>query len=336
MDEYSHQSKLAPIERLPTEITQDIFLQSLNLSFPRASLSISQKLNDLYIYNTVADHAFKFKDPFPRKVPESVVENQTQLFSMRWMTWDFFTQYLSRHVKSKSCGCPIGIKCHDKAGCGGQDSSENQASKYSYNEIYLPGIPDIRCSLPTKLTRGPFTDDKISFLLCLLRISKMSVDWANKDAVRIASLGKREAIMERNLDAVHMFSRVRRLGKAPNLKLVKFAVMEAGCDRSIVLNLMTAAKEWGHRRWNDVELDAWVARQEAKGNPKGKWLRIKLDEVRYGRMPDPTTGDYRGDILEVRKSPFRVSENQGHIRPQHGIVMIELTIRRPCRWSIFE
>jgi hypothetical protein len=134
----------------------------------------------------------------------------------------------------------------------------------------------------------------------------MSVDWADKNAVRVAVQGKREAIMDRNLDAVHIFSRTRRLGRAPNLELVKFAVLEAGCDRSIVLDLMIAAREWGHRRWNDVELDAWVARQEAKGEPKGKWLRTKLEELRAGRYPDAKTGDYVGDLLEVRDAPFRV------------------------------
>jgi hypothetical protein len=65
------------------------------------------------------------------------------------------------------------------------------------------------------------------------------------------------AILEGNLEAVYLFSRVRRLGKAPNLGLVKFAVLEGGCDRSIVFELITAGRLWGHRRWEDVELDAW-------------------------------------------------------------------------------
>jgi hypothetical protein len=134
----------------------------------------------------------------------------------------------------------------------------------------------------------------------------MSVDWADKNAVRVAVQGKRDAIMERNLDAVQIFSRARRLGRAPNLELVKFAVLEAGCDRSIVLNLMVAAREWGHRRWNDIELDAWVSRQEENGEPKGKWLRIKLEELRSGRYPDAKTGDYVGDLIEIREAPFRV------------------------------
>jgi hypothetical protein len=98
---------------------------------------------------------------------------------------------------------------------------------------------------------------------------------------------------------------MRRLAKAPNLDLVKFAVIEGGCDRSIVLELMTAAREWGHRRWVDVELDAWVVQEGARGNPKARWLRIKLDELRFGKFPDPKTGDYVGDCLIVKRRAER-------------------------------
>lgn len=170
-------------------------------------------------------------------------------------------------------------------------------------------LPKIYCPITQKLLHGPWTDDKIKFLNGLLRMSTISVDWTDKDAVRIAVKGKREAILQRNLDAVHLFSRVRRLGKAPNIELVKFAVMEAGCDRSVVFDLIVAAMDWGHRRWNDVELDQWVVKKEREGDLKGRWLRVKLEELRRGKHPDRDMGDYVGvkDVLELRDAPFRVS-----------------------------
>jgi hypothetical protein len=309
LEQYS--PKLAPIETLPTEITQDIFLRCLNTNLPLASPYISAKLQDFHIYNLLCDYAFGYTTSPIFVKPQRRIENQTELFQRRWMTWPFFEQYLTKRVPPFPCGCPIYVECTELGGCkesqSGADTSTRQHPDPS------PRLLDIRGALPRKLTHGPWSSEKLSFLRCLLRISKMSIDWTDRDAIRTARQGKRDAIMERDLDAVHMFSRVRRLGKAPDLALVKYAVLEAGCDRSIVLNLMTAAKEWGHRQWQDLELDAWIAREEAKGNPKAKWLKIKLDELRFGRMPDPTTGDYRGDILEVRKAPFRVScEHTGY------------------------
>jgi hypothetical protein len=299
--------QLAPIELLPVEIIQDIFLRTLNLNLPLASVTIASKLEDKHIYRLVCDHAFGY-DVLPTiPKPKQLSIYQNQLFAMRWMRWEFFDEYISQRVPSRACGCPILIDCHERGrttidcNCTIPDCKLRR-----HGDDKSTNLPRIRCSLPQKLLRGPWTDDKIRFLNGLLRISNMSVDWADKNAVRVAVQGKREAIMDRNLDAVHIFSRTRRLGRAPNLELVKFAVLEAGCDRSIVLDLMIAAREWGHRRWNDVELDAWVARQEANGESKGKWLGIKLEELRSGKYPDAKTGDYVGDLLEVRDSPFRV------------------------------
>jgi hypothetical protein len=299
--------RLAPIETLPTEIIQDIFLQNMNISLPLASPIIASKLESHHVYNSLCDYAFYYNIPPSTGKRNGWIAFQSQILAMRWLRWDFFRDYLSSRVPPRPCGCSIVIDCHEKGGCKEMDSQSTTDSVHHNDEELCQKVLIVRCSLPKKLLRGPWTEDKTSFLRCLLRISKSSVDWSNKDAVRLAGQGKREAIMERNLDAVHLFSRTRRLGRAPTLEIVKFAVLEAGCNRSIVLNLMVAAREWGQRQWNDIELDAWVVRQEAKGDPKGRWLRIKLEELRAGRYPDLTTGDYIGDVLNIRNSPFRVS-----------------------------
>jgi hypothetical protein len=129
----------------------------------------------------------------------------------------------------------------------------------------------------------------------------MSIDRADKEAIRIATRGRLGAIRDRSYDAAYLFAHSRRLGSAVSLDLIKFAVVDCGCDRSIVFDLMIAAKESKMSRWNDVELDAWVAQQEASGNPKGKWLKKKLEEVRSGRWPDPETANYPPvDVLQIR------------------------------------
>lgn len=291
---------LSPIERLPAEILQEIFpLTHMDPNLPKASLTISRKLSDRYVLSRFCDKAFQ------QSVSSNTAVNyrerqerwrlQRQAFDLRWMTWDFFSWYLQRWKRR--------IATHPGEHLNRTQWPAMVGCRWLRCKInsYNHEIPQIICPLPNKLLRGPFTEEKLSFLGCLLNISNASVDWASRASVRLSTLAKREAILERNLEAVHLLSRTRRLAKAPNLELVKFAVIQGGCDRSIVLELMIAAREWGHRRWGDVELDAWVAREAAKGNPKARWLRLKLDDLRFGRFPDPKTGDYVGDCLVLKE-----------------------------------
>lgn len=153
----------------------------------------------------------------------------------------------------------------------------------------------------------------------------MTVDWADSDVRKMALEGKREAILERNLEVVELFNHNRRLGKAPGMATVRFAVMEAGCDRSIVYDIMATARTWGLRgdSWECPELDAWCDERIKSGDPKGKWLQLKLQELRatYGTgnaiwengaggqgslhgVMHPESGDYDGgedDKLMVNK-----------------------------------
>lgn len=270
---YSTPNHLAPIELIPVEITQNVFLQILDLNFPLASHIIAVKLADKYIYRHVCDYAFGHEIPFDIAKPKhrstcEIKLYQSQLFALRWMRWEFFQDHTSQRMAPWACG----YHCDDKGGKSGVICNctfpDCQLRRRGDETSTL--LPKIYRPIPQKLLHGPWTDDKIKFLNGLLRMSTMSVDWTDKDAVRIAVKGKREAILQRNLDAVHLFSRVRRLGKAPNIELVKFAVMEAGCDRSVVFDLIVAAMDWGHRRWNDVELDQWVVKKEREGDLKGR------------------------------------------------------------------
>jgi hypothetical protein len=131
----------------------------------------------------------------------------------------------------------------------------------------------------------------------------MTVDWADETTRKLVLLGKKEAVREGNLEVVELFNHNRRLGKPPGLEMVKLAVFEGGCDRSIVYDTMVTARTWGVRgdAWKCNLLDRWCEEQIHAANPKGKWLKIKLQELRqtgategeelYGYM-HPKTGDY--------------------------------------------
>jgi len=86
------------------------------------------------------------------------------------------------------------------------------------------------------------------------------------------------------------------------MDLVQFAVLEGGCDRTIVFDILSSAHTWGLRNWTSEVLDDWVKKAVEEGNPKGAWLKAKLDEL---RKPNPQltvhVGNYEmeDDILQV-------------------------------------
>jgi len=109
----------------------------------------------------------------------------------------------------------------------------------------------------------------------------MSVDWEDERCRRLVLEGRREAVLRGNLEVVELFNHNRRLGKAPNVEMVRFAVFEGGCDRSIVYDTMAAARIWNLRgdAWKDEELDNWCEERIKNGDPKGIWLKLKLEEL---------------------------------------------------------
>jgi len=311
--------ELALIETLPAEILQNIFLRTLKsniplaceANLPLASVTIAGKLSDYYTFSILCDEAFK---PIPKpahvsqyREREAQIRFQQRLFDIRWMRWGFFRWYLLRSTEARTCGCPVTITCFEGGGCKAE--STHAESKYppKYDAESPRGMPEIHCWLPDKLLRTPFTPSKLAFITCLLRVSKMSVNWASRDSINLSTAAKHSAIKDNNLPFVQLFSCTRRLCKAPNLNLVKFAVLEAGCARSVVFELMTSAREWGHRRWEDGELDVWSKVEEGRGNPKGAWVGAKLGELRGGSWPDAERGDYTamGDVLVVRNDGLR-------------------------------
>lgn len=284
---------LAPIELLAVELLQEIFLWSPNISLPEASPHIAAKLSHPRIYNVVCS-------TYLTSPPDGKAGNDTRkraelrevhgrIFQYRWMTWAYFESFISRQA-----GC---LSVHEGYSvvtwplCHAPWPSVTQPCDF-HSGAFLT----LRCPIPVKLLHGPWTDSKVSFLRFLLWATAMTVDWGDRDTRKLALEGKTEAFLTNNLAVVDLFNHSRRLGKPPTLEAVRFAVMEAGCDRSVVYNTMEAAIDWGLRlaRWNDTKLDKWCEEAIAARNPKGTWLKIKLDEARTSGLK-PRTGDYEAE-----------------------------------------
>jgi hypothetical protein len=305
---------LSYIERLPTELIQPIFFASgLNLALALASPHIAAKLSHRAIYRAVCT---KYLTRRLIHNPNHS-QNQTRLFASKWMTWEFFKSFILHAFEHVGCLCGKTVKegCFDPQ----WPPDFEDATTMTFSRSHWPALTFVKCRIPVKLLRAPWTEGKIQFLWFLLWTTSMTVDWADPEVLEAVRQGRKQAFLEKNLDAVQLFNHNRRLGRWPTLDLVRFAVIDAGCDRSIVYDTMAIARSSGLKGggWDCAQLDEWCEERIEAGDPKGGWLKTKLEELRqvdvlllnrpdagfserevYGVM-NPQTGDYdeEGDKL---------------------------------------
>ncbi|KAJ4351448.1 uncharacterized protein N0V89_006790 [Didymosphaeria variabile] len=284
---------LSYIERLPTELIQPIFLASgPNLALPLTSHYIAAKLSHKSTYYAVCTQYLK-----KRLIHNPNVSlNQTRLFASKWMTWEYFKSFLFDAFEHIGCLC--GKTAQE--GCFDAQWPPNfeDATAMTFSRSHCPALTFVKCRLPVKLLHGPWTQDKIQFLRFLLWMTSMTVEWANPEVLNIVREGRRQAFLEKNLEAVQLFNHNRRLGRSPDLGSVRFAVIEADCVRSIVYDTMASARLSGSRGrdWDCAELDEWCEKRIEAGDPKGTWLKVKLQELRQVDIFKSRDGDYERKI----------------------------------------
>ncbi|KAF1831420.1 hypothetical protein BDW02DRAFT_572031 [Decorospora gaudefroyi] len=338
--------KLSPIERLPIELLQPIFLQAEhNIALLKASDYIAARLSSPYIYHSVCD--YHLTSVHCKRAEQSAA--QTYIFASKWMTWVFFQSWILKRFEPSQCLC-------DRTACFDPQWPPNfqDATNMVFSRSHLPRLAFVKGRLPKKLLRGPWTQDKVQFLRFLLWLTSMTVDWRDSEARQVAMEGRKQAMLEQNLEAVELFNHNRRLGKAADLDTVCFAVLEAGCNRSIVYDTLRAANMWNTRGpcRHSAELYAWCEVRRAEGDPKGAWLWKKLQEscvhdckqnaetekdracgyVAKDQVLDPESGDYHGeggDFLVVNELQW----NKVHIHRGWLITTTTTTTQGPTNHS---
>lgn len=295
------------LESLPVELLQPIFIASgHNIALIQASDRIGARLSSEYVYHSACNYYLIGK--FENHARQSFA--QSYIFASKWMTWTFFKSWIEKSFAPIGCLCGL----TPDQGCFDPQWPPDyaEATTMVFSRSHLPRIAFVKGRIPPKLFRGVWTTDKVEFLRFLLWITSMTVDWSDAESRDAAITGRRQAILEKNLEAVELFNHNRRLGKVANLETVVFAVTQAGCDRSIVYDTLFTANMWGCRgnNWQSAELDEWCQQRIKAGDPKGQWLWTKLNELRVVADPavrshsgprakdggdmDRTTGDYDG------------------------------------------
>jgi hypothetical protein len=272
---------MTAIERLPVELLQPIFASSgYNLALIQASGILGAQLSSEYVYYNACD--YYLTDHCDDYATRSAA--QTAIFASKWMTWSFFKSWIIRTYEGNGCLCGL----TPENGCFDAQWPPNfkDVTSMVFSRSHLPRLAFVRGRLPKKLLCGPWTSDKVQFLRFLLWTTSMTVDWRDSEARQIALEGRKQAFLEQNLEAAELFNHNRRLGRPPTLETVRFAVAEAGCDRSIIYDTLRSAYRWKSQSvtWDYTALYQWCDQRIWDNDPKGVWLRGVLQSLRHSEV----------------------------------------------------
>lgn len=284
------------MESLPVEILQPIFfLSNYNIALLQASPRIATRLSSEYVYKATCGHYLT--GVLEDRVAQTVA--QTFMFASRWMTWSFFKTWHSDFYGPIGCLC--GSTCLQGCFDPQWPPDFEQATNMVFSRSHLPRLAFVKARIPKKLLCGPWFPDKVQYLAFLLWITSMTVDWNDAETRQVAVDGRLQAIREGSLEAVELFNHNRRLGRNADLTHVGYAVFEGGCNRSIVYDTMHTASTWNPTAsWECPELDNWCEGRITLGDPKGQWLKIKLEELRATSHPGKV---HQGPELGYKRLP---------------------------------
>lgn len=125
--------------------------------------------------------------------------------------------------------------------------------------------------IPEKLLHGPFTKDKASLLYVLVSLNG-EIDWTGSMAGETAKTGIKEAIKESNEYAVAALAVLLGVPKAITTEILRYAVMNCGCNISVLRHLLFNAQILGREvprdtlDFYDPKLWAWADTNSERGD----------------------------------------------------------------------
>ncbi|GAB7335250.1 hypothetical protein MBLNU13_g07663t1 [Cladosporium sp. NU13] len=274
---------LSALEQLPTEMVQAIFVQSGNLALPMSSPDLVAQLSGRQLQweltcNTLS-LVVSHSDDTATSATSTELSDATRLLNSRFMTWKFFQSWLDHESDARNFDISEPRVASD----------EPWHSRYA--DIWVALRPSSRLSLPTKIVRGPWTGERIS----LLKVFSLYPDACSTPldgiVAEVAHEGFEQAIEQQCLEVIKL---LRKLQVRPNQELLRKAVIDHGCDKSIVLYLLqwfvvdimrcniaavtdtTSMVSRPEVDFLDPMLWAWTEKAKAVGEAKGEWLTAIL------------------------------------------------------------
>lgn len=230
------------LQGLPQELLEMIFISSMNISLPQCSPHLGLKLSSRAIcldftmrtfFHTV-DHRSTHRDR--KKTSDPIL--QSHVLACRFFTWDFFLRYVDR---AHDAMVALRGKVWEKAGVEVKGVKEFDGLwPFQFTKIPYLGFAD-GFFVPEKLLRGPWAEDKAKLLYVLVSLNG-EIDWKGSLSGETAKGGMRDAIRKGNERAVAALAVLLGVARAITTEMLRFAVVECGCDVNILRHLLFNAQ----------------------------------------------------------------------------------------------
>ncbi len=246
---------------LVPEILEEIFVYSESLSLPlvcrRFHLLLSNSIVRLHFCTHVFYHGNRLR--VNAADVSRMTDLQTDVFAQKWFTNGFSSEVETAVLKLQQ---PAYQKRVAEAKLHNETHSDSWQS---------PGRNKVICTfakLPRHALSGPWTDDKVNFLLRLMRWNAKrgmyDMDMANK--------GMRDAIIEGRPEVVKLLSEPV-IGVELDQELLRLAVIAGGCNKAIVKMFAHATfQDEISISWRGKKLRQWARRKVNEGDERGEWL----------------------------------------------------------------
>ncbi|EKG13765.1 hypothetical protein MPH_09074 [Macrophomina phaseolina MS6] len=277
----SYWRKLSPLERMPAEVLQHIFLECMNTDLPVASIELLHKLNSDHIEMEFALRVLYWPEEDERMGAEELAEMQNKLLSLRFFDWDFYKRYAA-----KACQRFGSWQWLEDLESGAflEDYIQRHPDfevldRFNLNCEHVDQIPPFlrfheKTPIPPRYLKGPWDEQK-QMMLRFLFIQNLGIDTENSTAAEtliegLMDLAKGSAHIDiaQWLICIAIASEIT----LPQ-KMLRRAVIDGGCDKDLVESLLTWSLH-GDTEYFDPMLWNWAERTTDK--EKGRWLMDQL------------------------------------------------------------
>ncbi|OJD35233.1 uncharacterized protein BKCO1_18000148 [Diplodia corticola] len=279
----SYWRKLSPLERLPAEVLQQIFLESMNMSLPIASIELLHKLNSDHIKLEFSLRALYWPDDEERTESADLPEMQGKLLSLRFFDWDFYKQYAAKACE-KFGAWPWLQEQEPEATLEElvrRDSDFDVLDRFNLGCELAEEIPPFlklheKTPLPAKLLKGPWDYEK-HLMLRFLFIQNLGIDHDSSTSSETLIEGLMGVARDKESENVEIAKWLICIAIASDTQipqsLLRRAVIDGGCNEDLVESMLT----WSLRseiEYFDPMLWNWAER--ARDKKKGRWLMDQL------------------------------------------------------------
>lgn len=277
----SYWRKLSPLERMPAEVLQQIFLESMNMDLPVASIELLHKLNSDHIKTEFALRVLYWPDDEQRTDKDDLPEMQSKLLSLRFFEWEFYKRYAAKACL-KFRTWPWLEELHPDVSLEDliqYDPDFDILDRFNLNCEHVEEMPPFlrlhdKTPIPAKYLKGPWGDQK-HMMLRFLFIQNLGIDTESSTSSETLIEGLMD--LAKTLSHVEIAQWLICIAIASEItlpqKLLRRAVVDGGCDKDFVESLLTWSLH-GDTEYFDPILWNWAERNPDK--EKGKWLLDQL------------------------------------------------------------